>query len=99
MNTYKNRSRRNPWAGVKPARNVTPEEAEARRMADNIKALYGRNEAWENFMMSRQSGASIEDLRTLHAELTAPAIEAEEALAADWREDQADRLDYARGQF
>ena len=98
MNTYNNRSRRNPWAGVKPARNVTPDEAEASRMAAQIRKLCSAR-TFETFVTMRQAGSTIEALRAFHALVTAPAIEAEEALAADWREDQADRLAYARGQF
>lgn len=98
MNTYRNRRKGNPWHGVKPARAVTPEQSEATRMALQIRDLCER-QAWERFMLYRMADASIETLREIHAELTAPAIAAAEALEADWREDQADRLDYARGQF
>jgi hypothetical protein len=77
---------------------VLTEIAEATRMAAQIAELCER-QAWERFMLYRMADASIETLREIHAELTAPAIEALEALEADWREDQADRLDYARGQF
>ena len=98
MNTYRNRNHRNPWHGVKPARTVTPEEAEAVRMATNIKRLCGQR-LFETFMRLRQADTPIPILREYHDLVTAPAVEAEEALTADWREDQADRLDYARGQF
>ena len=98
MNTYNNRSRRNPWAGVKPARNVTPDEAEATRMALQIRDLCGQR-IFETFMRMRQAGTPLAVLREYHQLITAPAIEHAEALEADWREDQADRLDYARGQY
>ena len=77
---------------------VLDEIAEATRMAAQIAELCER-QAWERFMLYRMADASIETLREIHASLTAPAIEHAEALEADWREDQADRLDYARGQF
>lgn len=98
MNTYSNRNHRNPWHGVKPARTVTPEEAEAGRMAANIKRLCGQR-LFETFMRLRQAGASIESLREYHRLVTAPAIGHIEALEAAYREDATDRLDYARGQF
>ena len=77
---------------------VLTEIAEATRMAAQIAELCER-QAWERFMLYRMAETSMETLRKFHAELTAPAIAALEALEADWREDQADRLDYARGQF
>ena len=98
MNTYRNRRPGNPWHGVKPASTVTADEAEATRMAAQIAELCER-QVWERFMLYRMAETSMETLRKFHAELTAPAIEALEALEADWREDQADRLDYARGQY
>jgi len=98
MNTYRNRNHRNPWHGVKPARAVTPDKAEASRMAANIRRLCSAR-TFETFVTMRQAGSSIEALRAFHHLVTAPVVEAEEALTADWREDQADRLDYARGQF
>ena len=98
MNTYRNRRKGNPWAGVKPARTVTPEEQEATRMALQIRDLCGQR-IFETFMRMRQAGTPLAGLREYHQLITAPAIEHAEALEADWREDQADRLDYARGQF
>ena len=41
MNTYRNRRKGNPWAGVKPARTVTQEGAEATRMALQIRDPVG----------------------------------------------------------
>ena len=98
MNTYRNRPARSPWAGVKPARTVTPEEQEAGRMALNIKRLCGQR-IFETFMRMRQAETPMPVLREYHDLVTAPAIAAAEALAADWREDQADRLAMSRGQF
>ena len=98
MNTYRNRRRRNPWAGVKPARTVTPEQLEATRMALQIRDLCGQR-IFETFTKMRQAETPIAVLREYHQLVTAEAIAAEEALAADWREDQVDRLDYARGQY
>ena len=100
MNTYRNRRGhgRNPMRGVKSARNVTPEQSEATRMAAQIRDLCGCR-AFEKFVLMRQEGATIDALRVHHAVVTAAAIERADALAADWREDQADRLDYARGQY
>ena len=100
MNTYRNRqpNRRNPMAGVKPARNVTPEQSEATRMATQIRDLCGCK-AFETFVTMRQEGATLDALRVHHAVVTAAAIERADALAADWREDQADRLDYAKGRY
>ena len=98
MNTYRNRRKGNPWHGVKPARAVTPEQSEATRMALQIRDLCGCK-AFETFMTMRQEGATIDALRVHHAVVTAAAIERADALAADWREDQADRLDYARGLY
>ena len=98
MNTYRNRRRRNPWAGVKPARTVTANEAEAGRMAAQIRDLCGQK-AFATFVAMRQEGATIDALRVHHAVVTAAAIERADALAADWREDQADRLDYAKGRY
>jgi hypothetical protein len=77
---------------------VLTEIAEATRMAAQIAELCER-QAWERFMLYRMAETSMETLRKFHAELTAPAIAAAEALEADYREDAADRLDYARGQF
>ena len=100
MNTYRNRRGhgRNPMRGVKPARNVTPEQSEATRMATQIRDLCGQK-AFERFVSLRQEGATLDDLRAIHAIVTAAAIERADALAADWREDQADRLDYAKGRY
>ena len=100
MNTYRNRRGhgRNPMRGVKPARNVTPEQSEATRMAAQIQYLCGQR-AFETFVTMRQEGATLDALRAHHAEVTAVAIEHADALAADWRADQADRLDYARGLY
>ena len=98
MNTYRNRHQGSPWAGVKPARKVTPEQLEATSMALQIRDLCSQQE-FDAFMTMRREGAGIDALRAYHAEVTAPAIAAEEALAADWRAEQADLLDYARGQF
>ena len=98
MNTYRNRRKGNPWHGVKPARAVTPEQSEATRMALQIRDLCGCK-AFETFMTMRQEGATIDALRVHHAVVTAAAIERADALATDWREDQVDRLDYARGEF
>ena len=53
----------------------------------------------EQLEATRMADASMETLREIHASLTAPAIEHAEALEADYRQDQADRLDYARGQY
>ena len=53
----------------------------------------------EQLEATRMADASMETLRAIHASLTAPAIEHAEALEADYRQDQADRLDYARGQY
>ena len=64
MNTYRNRRKGNPWAGVKPARTVTQDEAE----------LCCR-QAWERFVLYRMADASIETLREIHASLTAPKAE------------------------
>ena len=77
---------------------VLDEIAEATRMAAQIAELCER-QAWERFMLYRMAETSMETLREIHASLTAPAIEHAEALEADYREDAADRLDYARGQF
>ena len=66
MNTYRNRRKGNPWAGVKPARTVTQDEAE----------LCCR-QAWERFVLYRMADASIETLREIHASLTAPKAEGE----------------------
>ena len=98
MNTYRNRRRRNPWAGVKPARKVTPEQLEATRMALQIRDLCNQ-QAFDAFMTMRQEGATIDALRVHHAVVTAAAIERADALAADWREDQADRLAMSRGLY
>ena len=100
MSTYRNRRGhgRNPMRGVKPARTVTPEQSEATRMATQIRDLCGQR-AFETFVTLRQEGATIDALRVHHAVVTAAAIERADALAADWREDQADRLDYARGLY
>ena len=98
MNTYRNRRRRNPWAGVKPARTVTPEQSEATRMATQIRDLCGCK-AFETFVTMRQEGATLDALRVHHAIVTAAAIERADALAADWREDQADRLAMSRGLY
>ena len=100
MNTYRNRMGhgRNPMRGVKPARTVTPEQSEATRMATQIRDLCGCK-AFETFVTMRQEGATMDALRVHHAVVTAAAIERADALAADWREDQADRLDYAKGRY
>ena len=98
MNTYRNRRRRNPWAGVKPARTVTPEQSEATRMAAQIRDLCGCR-AFEKFVLMRQEGATIDALRLHHELATTAAIERADALAADWREDQADRLAMSRGLY
>lgn len=98
MNTYRNRRRRNPWAGVKPARTVTPEQLEATRMALQIRDLCGQR-IFETFTKMRQAETPIAVLREYHQLVTAAAIERADALAADWREDQADRLDYAKGRY
>ena len=98
MNTYRNRRRRNPWAGVKPARTVTPEQSEATRMALQIRDLCGQR-IFETFTKMRQAETPIAVLREYHQLVTAEAIAAEEALAADWREDQADRLAMSRGLY
>ena len=98
MNTYRNRRRRNPWAGVKPARTVTPEQLEATRMALQIRDLCGQR-IFETFTKMRQAETPIAVLREYHQLVTAEAIAAEEALAADWREDQADRLAMSRGLY
>lgn len=84
--------------GVKPARNVTPEQSEATRMALQIRELCGSRD-FQTFVSMRQNGATLDALRAHHAEVTAIAIERADALAADWHQDQADRLDYARGQY
>ena len=100
MNTYRNRRGhgRNPMRGVKPDRTVTPEQSEATQMAIQIRDLCGHR-AFERFVSLRQEGATLDALRVHHAVVTAAAIERADALAADWREDQADRLDYARGLY
>ena len=98
MNTYRNRRGRSPWHGVKPARKVTPEQLEATRMALQIRDMCDQL-AFDTFIGRRMADASMETLREIHASLTAPAIERANALEADYRQDQADRLDYARGQF
>ena len=98
MNTYRNRRRRNPWAGVKPARTVTPEQLEATRMALQIRDLCGQR-IFETFTKMRQAETPIAVLREYHQLVTAEAIAAEEALAADWREDQVDRLAMSRGLY
>ena len=98
MNTYRNRRGRSPWHGVKPARTVTPEQLEATRMALQIRDMCDQL-AFDTFIGRRMADASMETLREIHASLTAPAIERANALEADYRQDQADRLDYARGQF
>lgn len=100
MSAYRNRRGhgRNPMRGVKPARVVTPEQSEATRMATQIRDLCGQK-AFQTFVTMRQEGATLDALRAHHAEVTAIAIERANALAADWYQDQADRLDYARGQY
>ena len=98
MTPYRNRRRRNPWAGVKPARTVTPEQLEATRMALQIRDLCGQR-IFETFTKMRQAETPIAVLREYHQLVTAEAIAAEEALAADWREDPGERLGYPRGQF
>ena len=100
MNTYRNRRGhgRNPMRGVKPARTVTPEQSEATRMATQIRDLCGQK-AFATFVAMRQEGATIDALRVHHAVVTAAAIERADALAADWREDQADRLAMSRGLY
>ena len=98
MNTYRNRRRRNPWAGVKPARTVTPEQLEATRMALQIRDLCGQR-IFETFTKMRQAETPIAVLREYHQLVTAAAIERADALAADWREDQADRLAMSRGLY
>jgi len=98
MNTYRNRRPGNPWHGVKPARGVTAEQSEATRMALQIRDLCGQR-IFETFMRMRQARTPLAVLREYHQLVTDTAIAAEEAMTADWREDQADRLDYARGQF
>jgi hypothetical protein len=98
MNTYRNRRKGNPWHGVKPARAVTPEQSEATRMALQIRDLCGQR-IFETFMRMRQAGTPLAVLREYHQLVTDTAIAAEEAMTADWREDQADRLAMSRGQF
>ena len=98
MNTYSNRRRRDPWRSVRPARTVTPAQSEATRMATQIRDLCG-HQAFEKFVMMRQEGATLDTLRVHHAVVTAAAIERADALAADWREDQADRLAMSRGLY
>ena len=100
MNTYRNRRGhgRNPMRGVKPARTVTPEQSEVTRMATQIRDLCGCK-AFATFVTMRQEGATLDALRVHHAIVTAAAIERADALAADWREDQADRLAMSRGLY
>ena len=98
MNTYRNRRTGSPWAGVRPARKVTREQSEATRMALQIRDLYGQR-IFETFMKMRQAETPIAVLREYHQLVTAAAIERADALAADWREDQADRLAMSRGLY
>ena len=99
MNTYRNRpARRYPNRNVKPAPPLTPEQKEALDMTTQIRRLCGQ-QTFQLFVTLRQEGAPIEKLRTFHKLVTDDAIERANALEADFREDQADRLDYARGQY